>query len=202
MAEVAVFDLGNVLIRWDPAYMYDARIGPERRRALFDAVPIHDANLDVDRGADMATRFAALAEAYPEWAAEIALWPQHWLEMVPGEIAGTVALLERLRARGVPCYALSNFGAAALTLAEARHPVLTAFDGRIISAELGALKPEPEIYAALEALTGAAPEALFFTDDRPENIAAAAARGWATHLFTSPERLAEALVAEGLLEKS
>lgn len=201
MAEVAVFDLGNVLIGWDPAHMYDARIGPARRRALFDAVPLHEANLDVDRGADMGARFAALAKDYPEWATEIALWPAHWLEMLSGEIAGSVALLGRLRARGVRCYALSNFGTATLALAEARYPMLADFDGRIISAEVGALKPEPEIYAALEQLAGVAPEALFFTDDRPENVTAAKARGWATHLFTTPERLAGALVAEGLLEE-
>lgn len=198
--EAVVFDIGNVLIRWDPVRVYDARIGAARRARFFAEVPIEAMNLEVDRGADMAESVAALAEAHPGWAAEIRLWHDVWLEMASPEIPGSVRLLRALRARGVPVFALTNFGAATFGIAERAYPFLAEFDGRVISALEGTVKPEPRIYEIAETLTGRHGPALLFTDDRPENIEAAAARGWQTHLFEGPEGLARRLVTEGLLD--
>lgn len=197
-----VFDIGNVLIEWAPERWYDARIGPSRRRALFAQVDLEGMNARVDRGEDIGAAVEALARAHPGWAQEIRHWRDHWIEMASPEIPGSVALLAALRARGVPLYALSNFGAATFAIAQAHYPFLRGFRHAFVSAHLGLMKPEPEIYRHLEAETGFAPDALFFIDDRPENVAAAAARGWRTHLFTSPEGLAARLVAEGLLSES
>ena len=194
-----VFDIGNVLIRWDPAVHYDRVIGEAARRALFAAVDLHGMNLAVDGGADLHHSVEALATRHPDHARDIRRWRDEWLAFVQGPIDGSVAILHRLRAAGVPVFALTNFGHAPLAMADAAFPFLRDFDRRFVSADLRLLKPDPAIYAAVETATGLPPGALFFTDDRPENIAAAAARGWRTHLFDGPQGLAAALQAAGLL---
>lgn len=200
--EAVVFDLGRVLLHWDPEGFYDREIGEDRRRALFDEVPLTHVNEEIDRGAPFRDSIYALADAYPDHAGAIRLWHDRWLEMAAPAIEGSAVLLRALRARGLPVYALTNFGAGPLALAEQAYPVLRDFDRRFVSGELGVLKPEPRIYEIVEEKTGHAPGTLFFTDDKPENVAAAAARGWKTHLFEHPEGLAMALVAEGLLAKN
>ncbi len=197
--DVVVFDIGRVLIEWDPQAMYDARIGAERRERLFAEVDLDGMNLGVDRGDDLDAAVEALAARHPDWAAEIRMWRDNWLEMVPGPIEGSVALLRGLRARGVPVFALSNFGNATFAIAERVYPFLTEFDGRFISGALGVIKPDPEIYRLAEDGIGAAPGRLFFIDDKPENIAAAEARGWQGHVFDGPAGLAARLKALGLL---
>jgi 2-haloacid dehalogenase len=199
--EAVVFDIGWVLIEWRPEAVFDGLIGPERRAALFEAVPMAEANLAVDRGAPFRATFAALAAAHPDHAREIMLWPEHWHEMVTPRIDRSIRLLHGLKARGVPVFALSNFGDETFDIAQGMYPFLRDFDRRYVSGRLKCIKPEPEIYAAVERDSGIAPQALLFTDDSPANIAAAAARGWQTHLFEGPEGWAARLVAEGLLSE-
>ncbi len=195
--EAVVFDFGRVLIGWDPEAMYDAAIGAGRRAALFAEVDLEAMNTRIDLGADFREEVEALAAAHPQWAAEIRLWRERWLDMAQPAISGTVQLLRALRRRGVPVFALSNFGVQSLQLAESRYEFLREFDARFISGHLGVMKPDPAIYAHLERETGIAPGQLLFTDDRPDNIAAAAARGWQVHLFEHPEGLAGRLIEEG-----
>ena len=194
-----VFDIGRVLIGWDPEGFYDRAIGPARRQALFAAVDLHGMNLRIDLGHGFRSVVADCAAQHPDWAAEIMLWHDRWSDMVPGPIAGSVALLHRLKVAGVPVLALTNFGRETLAIAQARFDFLNAFDRMFVSAELGLIKPDPAIYAAVEA-AGYAPETLFFADDMPANVAAAATRGWHTHRFETPEGLARALAAHGLLD--
>ena len=99
----------------------------------------------------------------------------------------------------MPVFALSNFGAQNFPLSEAQFPVLAEFDRRYISGEMGMVKPDPAIYAAVEADCGIAPDRLFFTDDRADNIAAARARGWVAHRFDGPAGLSQALIEHGVL---
>lgn len=197
--EAVVFDFGNVLIRWDPDGFYDQVIGPDRRRKLFAEVPLLQMNERVDLGADMLTEVQALAAQYPDWGDEIRMWHDDWLRMASPTIDRSVQILRALRRRGVPVFALSNFGVATLRLAQAHYPFLEEFDQRFISGEMGVMKPDPQIYAQLEQATGVSPEGLLFTDDRPENIEAAAARGWQVHLFEGARGFAERVVTEGLL---
>jgi 2-haloacid dehalogenase len=201
--EAVVFDIGNVLVEWHPARVYDAEIGAEARARLFGTVDLAGMNLAVDRGRPLAEAVAALAARHPGQADLIRLWQARWDEMFAPVIDGSVRLLLALRDHGVPVFALSNFGRETFVRAQARHEFLRAFDRRFISGELGTLKPEPQIYAAVEAASGIAPDRLLFVDDRPENIEAAAARGWAVQHFadpaTGPAALAARLVAEGLL---
>lgn len=197
--DVMVFDIGRVLIGWDPEGFFDCQIGRTARERLFAEVDLHGMNLRIDEGHGFAAPVAELAARHPEWAAEIRLWHDRWSDMVPGAIPRSVALMRALKRRGVPVLALTNFGRETLVIAQARFAFLNEFDQMFVSAELGLLKPDSAIYAALETGSGYAPERLFFTDDRPENCAAAAARGWHTHLFEEPEGLEAALLAHGLL---
>lgn len=197
--DAVVFDIGRVLIEWDPARMYDRAIGPERRAALFAEVDLEGMNARIDLGAPFRETIHETALAHPDWAAEIRLWHDRWIEMASPEIPHTVRLLRALRATGVPVLALTNFGDASFDLAAAHYPFFGEFDRAFVSARLGVMKPDPEIYRVLEAESGLAPEALLFTDDRADNIRAAEARGWRGHLFEGPEGLAARLLAEGLL---
>ena len=197
--EAVVFDIGNVLIEWNPERLYDSVIGADRRARLFNEVDLHAMNLEVDRGADFAASVAGLAAQHPEWAYEIRLWHDRWLDMASPEIPHSGRLLRALRARDVPVFALTNFGIATFDIACAAYPVLSEFDRAWVSGHLGQIKPDADIYATLEVDSGIAPQDLLFTDDRPENIDAARARGWQTHLFDGPAGWAQCLVNAGLL---
>lgn len=198
--EAVVFDIGNVLIEWKPERFYDARIGEERRRALFAGVDLHGMNDLVDRGAPFKETIYRTAEDYPAFADEVRMWFDHWIEMATPEIPHSINLLRALRARGVPVFALSNFGVGSFEYAETFYPVLREFDRRYVSGYMKVVKPDPEIYRMVEADCGVAPEAMLFADDRAENIEMAAQRGWQVHLFEGPQGFADRLVAEGLVD--
>lgn len=197
--EAVVFDIGNVLIRWQPEAYFDRLIGPERRRAMFGAVDIHAMMDRIDAGHEFGEAVADTAQAYPDWHDEILWFRDRWGDIAQPAIDHSVRLLHGLRAAGVTVFALTNFGAQNFPLSEAQFPFLSAFDRRYISGEMGLIKPDPAIYAAMEADCGVAPEKLLFTDDRTDNIAAARARGWQVHLFEGPEDWASCLVKHGLL---
>jgi 2-haloacid dehalogenase len=199
MIEAVVLDIGNVLIRWDPEGFYDERIGPERRQRLFAEVALADMNQRIDQGAPFRKTVAEVAKAHPQWHDEIMLWHDEWLGMTAPDRPRMIELTRAVRANGTQVWALSNFGIETLELADAAYPFLAEFDRRIISGELGVCKPAPDIFEAVEA-QGVAPERLLYTDDVEENVAAAAARGWQTHLFDGVDGWEARLVAEGLLK--
>ncbi|MDF1718633.1 MAG: HAD family phosphatase [Antarcticimicrobium sp.] len=200
--QAVIFDIGNVLIEWQPERFYDAEIGEARRRAMFSKVDLHGMNDEVDRGGNFTQVVLATAERYPEWREEIRMWHDRWLEMAAPEIPHSVRLLRALRARGVPVFALTNFGVQTFDdIAAPHYPFLSEFDRAYVSGHMKTIKPEPRIYEMVEADCGIAPGALIFTDDRPDNIDMAASRGWQTHLFTGPQGWADRLVAAGLLTK-
>lgn len=194
-----IFDIGNVLIEWQPERFFDRAVGADRRRALFDAVDLHGMNDRIDRGADFREVICETARATPDFEAEIRMWHDNWIELASPEIPRSVSLLRALKANGVPVFALSNFGRTSFDLARAHYPFLDTFDRRYISGRLGITKPDPKIYEMVEADCGHAPEHLLFTDDRPDNIAAARSRGWQVHLFDGPQGWRARLMAEGLL---
>ncbi|QYK41709.1 MAG: HAD family phosphatase [Paracoccaceae bacterium] len=197
--KAVIFDIGNVLVEWNPHRVYEARLGPAESARLFAEVDIHGMNLSVDAGAPFRASVEALAARHPEWAEQIRWWHDDWNQMFWPPIDRSIRLLRALRARGVPVFALTNFGDETFAAAQAGHPVLSEFDRAYVSARLRLLKPDPAIYAAVEADCGIAPADLIFADDKAENVAAAEARGWRGHLFDGPEGWAARLVAEGLL---
>lgn len=196
-----VFDIGNVLIEWHPERFYDAAIGPARRQRLFRDVDLAAMNLAIDAGAPFRETVLDWAVRYPDWGAEIRLWHDNWIDMASPRIEGSVALMRALRRRGVPVLALSNFGGQTFALAQGHYDFLNDFDRAFVSGHMGLLKPDPRIYQAVEQETGLAPRQMLFTDDRDENVAAAAARGWRTHLFRGWQGLARRLVQDGLLNE-
>lgn len=200
--EAVIFDIGNVLIEWNPERYYDRVIGEERRRALFAEVDLHAMNDRVDRGEDFRDTIYDAAEQYPRWRAEIRQWHDNWIELASPAIPGSVRLLRALRSRGVPVFALTNFGVGSFDYALTQYDFLAEFDRPYVSGRMKTIKPEPRIYEMVEEDCGIAPGNLLFTDDRAENIAVAAARGWQTHLFEGSEGWAARLVAEGLLTKA
>lgn len=197
--EAVVFDIGRVLIHWDPEGFYDREIGPAARRHLFAEVDLHGVNLAIDGGAPFRDSIMALADRHPDWSREIRWWHDRWIELARPAIDHSVRLMRALRARGVPVFALTNFGDDSFAAATVHYPFFAEFDRAYVSGRLRLLKPDPAIYAAVEADCGIAPDRLLFTDDKAENIAAAAARGWQVHLFDGPQGWADRLVATGLL---
>lgn len=200
--EAVIFDIGNVLLEWQPERFYDAVIGPERRVRLFAEVDLAGMNEGVDLGAPFAASVEALAQAHPDWAPEIRMWRERWFEIAHPPIEGSIRVMRALRARGVPVFALTNFGRETFDAAVERLPFLAEFDRAWVSGRMGVMKPDPAIYAALEAECGVAPGRLIFTDDRADNIAVAAARGWQTHLFEGWQGWAARLVDAGLVQKA
>jgi 2-haloacid dehalogenase len=197
--KTVVFDLGRVLVQWDPEGFYDRAIGVERRKALFQAVDLFGYNLRIDLGETPSAVMSEAAQAHPDFAADIMLWADRWIEMLPGDIPHSVRLLTALRAKGIRVVALTNFGRETLAMAEVRYPFLTQFDQRYVSAELGLVKPDPAIYQAVEAGTRCLPSDLIFADDTLENVTAAQKRGWHAHHFTDPAGWAAYLVDHGML---
>lgn len=197
--QAVVFDIGNVLIEWQPERFFDSVIGEDRRRAMFAAVDLHGMNDRVDRGETFGDVIHETADAFPDWRDEILLWHDRWLDMASPAIPHSVRLMAALQGKGIPVFSLTNFGIQTYVLAETRYPFLRQFDRDFISGHLGVIKPDAGIYDALEETSGLLGAELLFTDDRRDNIDAAGARGWRTHLFEGPEGWANRLVDEGLL---
>ncbi len=200
--DAVIFDIGNVLIRWQPEEHYDRWIGEARRRAMFAAVDLHFMNELVDRGGDFQDVIYTTADKHLEFKEEIRWWHDRWLQLATPPIDLSVATLRALRHRGIPVFALSNFGIGSFALSETDNDFLREFDRRYISGHMGVTKPTAEIYQRVEEDCKIAPKRLLFTDDRAENIDAAAARGWQTHLFQDPSSWADRLIRAGLIEES
>lgn len=200
--EAVIFDIGNVLTRWQPEAFYDRAIGRERRRALFGEVDLHHMNDLIDKGALFRETIYGWGELYPEWRPEIRMWYDRWIELASPRIEGSIALLRALRTKGVPVFALTNFGQHSFEEAVPKMDFLSEFDRYYVSGRMEVIKPDPRIYQMVEDDCGIAPDRLIFTDDKAENIAAAAARGWQVHHFTDWQGWAGRLVGEGLLSRA
>ncbi|MBL4928136.1 HAD family hydrolase [Fuscibacter oryzae] len=199
--QAVIFDIGNVLTRWQPEAFYDRVIGQDRRQALFAEVDLHGMNDRIDEGALFRETIYDWAEAYPAWRDEIRMWYDRWDELASPRIDGSIRLQRTLRAKGVQVFALTNFGRYSFEEALPKMDFLQDFDRRYVSGVMGVIKPDPRIYEMVEADCGLPPESLLFTDDRADNITAAARRGWRTHQFESWQGWAARLVAEDLLTK-
>jgi 2-haloacid dehalogenase len=196
-----VFDVGNVLFRWAPETLYDRLIAdPEDRRRFLTEICPPEWNLAFDRGESMPEGVERHAERHPAHAELIRAWWTRWPEMTGPAIEGSIACLRALKAKGTPVFGLTNFATDTYAIAETLYPVLTEFDAVVVSGREGVIKPDPGIYAILEARAGLPPEALFFADDSPANVAAARARGWTAHLFRGAHGLRQALIEAALLK--
>lgn len=194
-----VFDIGRVLIGWEPKRLYSRLFPDPLERDRFLAEICTEAwNRELDRGRSFAEGIAELVARHPEWEPEIRAWDLHWHEMVPGQIDGSVAILEGLRARDVPTWAITNFSAEKFAEAVERFPFLKGFRDTVVSAHERLLKPDPAIYRVLLDRNGLSAETCLFIDDTLANVEGARAVGMAAVHFTSPERLAADLAAHGV----
>jgi len=198
--EAVVFDIGNVLIEWQPERFYETIMPAVECKKMFETIDLHRMNDLIDRVANWKDTVDSAAEEYPEYYKMIQLWYDRWLDMASPAIEPSVDTLRKLRANSITVFALSNFGIQTFEYAETVYPFLKEFDQRYISGYLGEVKPEPRIFEILEQESGIEPQALLFTDDRHENLNTAAARGWNVHLFDGPSGWIKRLKAEGLLK--
>lgn len=196
-----VFDIGNVLIDWNPEYLYSRLIPDEtERRTFLETVCTADWNLQQDLGRPWPEAVALLTEQFPEKATLIAAYYKRWHDMVPGEIPGTPALLAALKSAGTPLYAITNFSGEKFAEAQDRFPFLkTSFLDIVVSGDERLAKPDPRIYEILFERNGLDPAACLFIDDSAANVAAARELGMTAHHFNEAEDLRQELVALGFL---
>ncbi|WOI55548.1 HAD family phosphatase [Palleronia sp. LCG004] len=200
--DAVIFDIGNVLIEWQPERFYDSEIGRDRREAMFAAIDLHAMNDRVDAGEDFRSVVYEAADANPEWADEIRMWHDRWIEMATPAIPQSVFLLRALRSKGIPVWCLTNFGIQSFDFAKLHYDFLDEFDRFFVSGHMGVIKPDPRIYEMVEEESPFQADRLLFTDDKQDNIAAASARGWQVHHFDGPHGWATRLMDEGLLSEA
>jgi 2-haloacid dehalogenase len=196
-----LFDLGGVLIDWNPRYLYRPLFGGDEA-AMEDflaRVCPPEWNHQLDEGKPFAQAVAERQRLFPEHADLIALWHQGWPQMLRAEIGDTVEILRELRERGTRLFALTNWSAETFPIARARFPFLAWFEDIVVSGEVGMAKPDPRIFELTIQRTGLDPAATLFTDDSPRNIEAARASGLRAELFRDPAGLRATLSAAGLL---
>jgi 2-haloacid dehalogenase len=198
--DAVVFDVGGVLLDWNPRHLYrkvfDDTDTMERFLGTICTLEWHDPH---DRGASTVESCAVLAEAHPEHADEIWAWSTRGEEMVAGAFDDTVAIVAELTRDGVACYVLSNMEAETFPLRFERFPFFQLFAGILISGQEGMAKPDDEIFELLIERFGLNPSTTVFIDDNVGNLDPAAALGMSTVLFESPESLRRSLHGLGLL---
>jgi 2-haloacid dehalogenase len=196
-----VFDLGGVLIDWNPRYLYRKLFAGDdtAMEHFLTHVCSPEWNVCQDAGRPLSEAYVLLTRTHPEHRALIEAWGARFDEMMAGPIAGTLDILSQLRARGTPLYALSNWSAETFPCALQRFEFLSWFRGIVISGELKLIKPDRRIFQHLLDAHGLRPEQIVFVDDAPHNVAGAAALGIPALRFTEPGALRTALSELGLL---
>lgn len=199
--EAVVWDIGRVLVEFDLSRIYRDAIPDAEERARFVAeVVTEDWHAQHDEGISFAEMVAARTAEYPQHAMRIALYASHWLDSLPGPVIGTHELIARLAARGVPQYAITNFGVDAWEMFRPTFPILDHMRDIVVSGTERLIKPDRAIFDLAEARFGRAPQNMLFIDDSAANIASANALGWQVHHFVrDPEVLEARLKALGLL---
>lgn len=196
-----VFDLGGVLIDWNPRYLYRKLFDGDEAamEAFLTNVCTPEWNLQQDAGRPLADAYALLVKSHPQHKEHIEAWGPGFDAMMSGPIEGTVEILRELRAKGTPLYALSNWSAETFPIAVQRFEFLHWFKAVVISGTLKLTKPDPRIYQHLLEAHALTPEETVFIDDAPHNVAAAAALGIHALQFTDPVALRKSLVELELL---
>ena len=200
MHKVVVFDVGRVLFQWQLGALFAKMIDDREELGWFLAnVVTEEWHFEHDRGRSLADMVPERIALFPQYEAHIRAYATRFNETVPGPVEGSHALVERLAARGVPLFCLTNFGDEFWQAFRPAQPIFDLFEDIVVSGVEKVAKPQARIYAIVEERSGRSGAELFFTDDNPANIAAAKARGWDAHLFTDAQSLEAQLVEAGLL---
>lgn len=199
--QAIIFDLGGVLIDWNPRYVFDENYFDtvEKREEFFARICTSDWNEQQDAGRLIADATHELILQHPEWEKPIRDYYGRWTEMLKGPINETVEIFSQLKESGdYKLYALTNWSAELFPIALQRFDFLHWFDGRVVSGEEKTRKPFAEIYQLLLKRFNVKAEEALFIDDSARNIKTAAALGIHTICFHNPDQLKTALAAHGI----
>jgi 2-haloacid dehalogenase len=195
-----VFDIGMVLIAWDPRHLYRKIFDDEAKMEWFLAnICTNLWNVEQDRGRSFSEAVKLATAAHPEHADEIAAYDERWAEMIPGVISGTVDILETLHQRDVPLYAITNWNQDKFRETKLRFPFLNLFRDIVVSGDEKLIKPDPAIYQLCLKRNALTAGDCLFIDDSEKNVHGAEAVGMKAHHFTSPEGLKLELKRLGVL---
>ena len=196
-----IWDLGGVLIDWNPAYVFDRLFeDDEKKQYFFRHICTSDWNENQDAGRSISEATDELVAKYPEWKSYIEAYYGRWTEMLGGPIEGTVDILKEVKElQHYRLYALTNWSAELFPIALDRYEFLHWFDGRVVSGEEKNRKPYPAFYRVLLDRYQLKPEEALFVDDNLRNISAAEEIGIPSIHFHSPGQLRESLVRSGIL---
>lgn len=198
--EAVVFDVGRVLFEWDLRHLFRKLLDDEGEveRIVRDVVT-EEWHFQHDAGRPLAEMVPERQAQFPADAHLIEAYAKRFGESIPGPVPGSLDLVEMLAARGVPLFAITNFGAEFWPSFRAREAVFDHFRDIVVSGIEQVAKPEAEIFRRAAARFGHAPEAMLFIDDNAANIAAARALGWQVHRFIDAGALRADLAACGLI---
>jgi 2-haloacid dehalogenase len=187
-----IFDVGGVLIDWNPRHLYRKLFGGDSDGAMerfLAEVCTPEWNLRQDAGRPFAEAVAELTERFPDHADLIAAYDARWEEMVPGAHDETIDIVRELKAQGTPLYCLTNFSREKFPLIRRRFDVFDLFDGIVVSAEIGMVKPDPAVYRYLVERFGLEAPSCLFVDDVEANVGAASSIGMQAVRYLSGRQL-------------
>ena len=198
--DAVVFDVGRVIYQWQLSHLFERIVGdPVRLDFLLSEVVTEEWHFEHDRGRALADMVPERVALYPEYKAEIRAYATRFNETIPGPVPGSIELVERLAARNVPLYAITNFGAELWAGFRPTAPVFDWFREIVVSGEEKLAKPDPAIFELACKRFGHAAGAMLFIDDNAANISAARALGWQVHHFSDAAKLEVDLIARGLI---
>lgn len=196
--EAVVFDLGNVLVRWDPYGPYEGRMDRSDVEAFFDEIDFLAFNHRQDAGRSWHAARAEVRERFPHRVPALDLYLEHFADALPGPVDGSEQLVRELQAAGVRTLGLTNWSSETYHHAEPAAPAIGLLEDVLVSGVEGIAKPDPRVFALLVQRFGLDPARTVFTDDSATNVAAAAAAGLDAILFTDTPALRAELVARGV----
>ena len=196
-----IFDLGGVLVDWNPAYVFDTLIeDEEKRNHFFKNICTPEWNEEQDAGRTLEEATKMLVDQHPEWQEYIEAYYGRWEEMLGGPINETVEIFRQLKDSGCyKMYALTNWSAELFPIALQKYDFLHWFDGRLVSGEEKMRKPFPEFYQLLLDRFAIKKEEAIFIDDNLRNVESAREFGIETIRFTTPAELKKELQGKGIL---
>ena len=195
-----IFDIGKVLIHWDPRTLFEKLITDAKELDWFlEEVVSFEWHHEHDRGMPFAASLAAKAMEYPDYTDLIYAYRERWRETIPGPIDEVVEILRKLHAKRIPCFALTNYSAETYPELEAEFDWIKCFKDVVVSGREGLVKPELPIYYLAKDRFGLADGEALFIDDRKDNITAGEAAGFIGHHFTDANSLETDLKDRSLL---
>ena len=179
MIRNVIFDYGNVLVDWNPAYLFLPVFGGDEEKCRFftENVCNREWFTRMDRGESMDVCVAELQAAFPQYADAVAMFRDRWFDMCNGDIPGMYEIIQELKREGVGVSGLTNWPAETFTEARRRFRTLASIDNYVVSSSVKLVKPDPAVYNLLLSRFNLNAEECVFIDDRADNVNAAISLG-------------------------